>query len=629
MQIEEWVKCVCYFEYCSSLDNQLIHIYPTVDFTQNELKSLFSLSFPRVVGNVIDQFYSFTLSKGENILYGYVYYDSTQSNLPPPTLSLWSSTSSEDEEAEEEEAEEDQEEKKQKTKRKTKKDEKLKTKNKNKKSDVIDPDSESEPDSDPDPDPEDKCGKELIQSGGRSVVILSEHPWESLFFRLLEELGPEILDDPGKLEEWYDFIAENYPKELEIDHCYPEFPLTQEQKLRVFVPGEPKSIFENSGEVSCYRRYMGLDLDIASLLSSSFNEFWKLWQLVITGEPIVVFSPQPEICSQVVRVLSSLIYPFQYQGLVVPYFTKYDSNWNKISSIDFSPQSDLPNHHPKKKNIIIGTTDYELGSNELYYWPNHLFVGLPEKEIEKKKKRDRVKEGLFMDSESIVLVHKKMLKWLNKYQKNVVIDQEYAQKTYAVRDYFFSFTNDFITPLENYINTLLPNFSTFEPFYSRIVLQGFNENEFIKNFVDDQKNNPFEKHEVSDCEQLYRKFIHTKTFQVWYKKKRDMCSEVFWKFWRKSVVHLEVGELFKEGDDPEKINLFMRLNKRLNVAIQYNDWVLYDKYLQLMQDILELLPKEFLLNLKKMIKEKKQMKKDKIEELKKNNNIINKKKKNY
>ncbi|KAJ6239559.1 hypothetical protein M0813_25021 [Anaeramoeba flamelloides] len=225
-----------------------------------------------------------------------------------------------------------------------------------------------------------------------------------------------------------------------------------------------------------------------------------------------------------------------------------------------------------------------------------------------------------MDSKPVVLVHKKMLKWLNKIQKNVSRDQEYSQKSIAIRDYFFSFTNDFTTPLEEYINTLLPNFAEFEPFYSRIVIEGFNENEYIKNFVDNPKKTPFEKHEVSDCGHLYRKFIHTKTFQVWYQKKRDMCSEVFWNFWRKSVSHIDVQELFKEGDDPEKINIFMRLNKRLNVAIQYDDWVLYDKYFQLMQDILELLPKEFSLNLKKILKEKKEMKSDRIKELNDNKN---------
>ncbi|KAJ6239560.1 hypothetical protein M0813_25022 [Anaeramoeba flamelloides] len=345
---------------------------------KNKNNNRFSLSFPRVAGHAVDQFYSFTLQRGENILHGYVYYDSTPSNLPPPTLSLWSSTSSEEDT--DNGYEEDEKEKKKDELKEMSEEEKNGKQNFEQDNwDLIDSESESE--SDPDPDPEEKCGKELIQSGGRSVVILSEHPWESLFFRLLEELGPEILDDPGKLEEWYDFIAESYPKKLEIDHCYSDFPLTQEQKLRVFVPGEAKSIFENSGEVLCYQEYMGLDLDVASLLSSCFNEFWKLWQLVITGEPIVVFSPQPEICSQVVRVLCSLIYPFQYQGLVIPYFTKYDSNWNKISSIDFSPQSILPKHHPKRKSIIIGTTDYELGSNELYYWPNHLFIGVPEKEM--------------------------------------------------------------------------------------------------------------------------------------------------------------------------------------------------------------------------------------------------------
>ncbi|KAJ3440611.1 hypothetical protein M0812_14280 [Anaeramoeba flamelloides] len=611
MEIEEWVKSICYFEFRSSLHNQLIHIYPTIDLTQNEQKSLFSLAFPRVVGTPQEQFYSFNIKRGENILHGYAYFDPAASTLPPLHSDLWSSSSDEEDEQQQQDLEKILQEtkyqsylKKNKSKNKEKQKEKEKKKKKKKKtkkkSEPTKDESSSESELDQDPDKENLCGKQLFSSGGRSVVVLTKYPWESLFFRLLEELGPEILDDPGCLEAWYNFIEENWPNKLEINQCYTEFPLTREQRLRLFVPGEAESIFEHSGEVSCYQNYMGLDLDIASLLKPVFGDLWKLWQLVLTGEPIVVFAPQPEICSQVVRVLCSLIYPFQYQGLVIPYCTKYDSNWNRISSIDFSPKSNLPKHHPKKKNIIVGTTDYELGATDLYYWPNHLFVGK-----KKKKKRDRIKEGLFMDSENTVLVHKKMHKWLTKEIKQVSIDQEMAQKTIAIRDYFYHFTKDFISPFESYFNTLLPNMVEFDPFYSQMELKGFNETEFIENMLSGKKKLPFQKNEVSDIEFLYKKFIHTKTFKIWYNNQRDLCAEVFWNYSRKAVIHIELQELLKDNDDnEEKIKLFKLLDKKCGEALSYNDLEFYQKYIQLMKEIVSLLPKKLSRNLEKILLKK-------------------------
>ncbi|KAJ6230995.1 hypothetical protein M0813_00806 [Anaeramoeba flamelloides] len=656
MEIKEWIKCVCYFEYNSSFHNQLIHIYPTIDFTQNELKSIFSLSFPRTINEPKAQFYSFILRRENHVLHGYTFYDPSITSFPPLTGDKWSSSSSVSSSDNENENEKNKKENKNKNKKKKKKKKKKtnqensqnseeyeikkenenekekeigKNKEKNKKEKEKEKEKENQNekekqtltlkrtkfDPNTDPDPDFLCGTELLLKGGRSVVILSEHPWESLFTCLLEELGPDIMDDPGRLEAWFDFIVENWPTELKRNYCYAEFPLTPEQRLRVFIPGEPQSIFEHSGEVSCYERYFGLDLDICELLWPAFDDLWNLWQLLITGESIVVFAPQPEICSQVVRALCSLIYPFEYQGYVIPYCTKYDQNWNFIRSIDFTPKEKLTTEEVEsRKSIIVGTTDYSLGVSTFYHWPNHLFIGLPDRDIEKKKKKkDRVKQGLFMDKQSIVLVHKQMLKWLTQVQKNVSYAQESSQKTTAIRDYFFSFTNDFMNPFEVYFNTLIPDMGSLEPFYTRMVLKGFDENEFIQRLTNGKSSLPFQKHEVTDCEFLYRKFIHTQTFKVWYQNKRNLCAHVFWKYWRKAVLHLEAYELFKQGGDPEKINLFMRLGKRVDVAKQYDDWELFDKYVQLMEQILIDLPKELRSNLDKVVVQKKLDKIEKIE----------------
>lgn len=62
-----------------------------------------------------------------------------------------------------------------------------------------------------------------------------------------------------------------------------------------------------------------------------------LWELVITCEPLIVMAPTPDVCSQVVSSLVSLITPLKYSRDYRPFFTIHDSEFKEYTSKKQSP----------------------------------------------------------------------------------------------------------------------------------------------------------------------------------------------------------------------------------------------------------------------------------------------------
>lgn len=80
------------------------------------------------------------------------------------------------------------------------------------------------------------------------------------------------------------------------------------------------------------------------------NNLWYMWELVITGEPILIVSAQPSSCSHIVLGLVSLIHPIQCESDYRPYFTLYDHDFKHFSSLHDLNPSNLP-------PIILGVTN--------------------------------------------------------------------------------------------------------------------------------------------------------------------------------------------------------------------------------------------------------------------------------
>ena len=74
---------------------------------------------------------------------------------------------------------------------------------------------------------------------------------------------------------------------------------------------------------------------------------WTLWELVVTGSDVVVYSPSAEVCSAVVVALVSLAAPLPFAGDYRPYLSLSDSDTSALSSSDTG----------KAKGRIVGITN--------------------------------------------------------------------------------------------------------------------------------------------------------------------------------------------------------------------------------------------------------------------------------
>lgn len=114
---------------------------------------------------------------------------------------------------------------------------------------------------------------------------------------------------------------------------------------------EVAGLFQELGLFSCFQAHIG--------------HLWKLWELVITGQPLLVFAATPQECGDAVLAAVSLIAPISYGGDFRPYFTIYDGDFREIADAhDASKGVKLPSG-------IIGVTN-PIFLKVFRHWPNLL-----------------------------------------------------------------------------------------------------------------------------------------------------------------------------------------------------------------------------------------------------------------
>lgn len=88
------------------------------------------------------------------------------------------------------------------------------------------------------------------------------------------------------------------------------------------------------------------DINIYSLLGhSKIDLIFKIWEIVLLNKSLMVLADTPNLCSEMIYGLISIIFPIAYNGNFRPYFTIFDKNF------DFLKSSGL------EKNFLIGVTN--------------------------------------------------------------------------------------------------------------------------------------------------------------------------------------------------------------------------------------------------------------------------------
>lgn len=186
---------------------------------------------------------------------------------------------------------------------------------------------------------------ERLKRGGeqKSVVILSHCPYTSVFRPLLQIMGPLYFDIGSKALNYIAAYVSKWPTPVPGQQV--ELPIGN-ASLKVNLPPShslpsDSGFFEDSASSlapllpSNLSIPQGLfhDSDLFGTYRGLLMQLWKLWELLLVGEPILIIAPTPPQCCEAVAGLVSLVAPLLFSVDFRPYFTIHDPEFANLNSL--------------------------------------------------------------------------------------------------------------------------------------------------------------------------------------------------------------------------------------------------------------------------------------------------------
>ena len=103
--------------------------------------------------------------------------------------------------------------------------------------------------------------------------------------------------------------------------------------------------------------------DLFSACQPVLAHIQMLWELVLTGEPLVVMATVPSVCAHTVQALVSMISPLKYCTDYRPYFTIHDTEFREYTTKTQAPPA-----------VILGVTN-PFFAKTLQHWPHVVRIG--------------------------------------------------------------------------------------------------------------------------------------------------------------------------------------------------------------------------------------------------------------
>lgn len=413
----------------------------------------------------------------------------------------------------------------------------------------------------------------------KSVVLMSPHPYVGLYKKVMSVVGP-IFFDCGQtlLEATYQNIA-----------CWPpptpgrtfELPILG-STLTYHVPFSSSTphIIDPSTRVLAFtpRDQVVSNLqsvNIYSVFRAMPTKLWLLWELVLTGEPILLVSPSPTQCSDAVIGLVSLISPLRYCGDYRPYFTIHDS--------DFRTYTHVPSGQETIPSLILGATN-PFFFKALSHFPHVVTVGAATQAAGSRPstppkvpgtQRDRVSQHVTDYKQGINTPHKSLIEPDARILKQLISPSSTsfssspatstpltaAVNNELLRRHFLRLTESFLVPLERYFTSLMPFARTISLFHRPPRLKPFNKSEFLeilssldKQYVVQSKSKELE---------LYKRFLSSVNFQGWFSERKQAALEQLNTIYRKMIMEADITVLIKGRSNVDVVDLYMRLREQL------------------------------------------------------------------
>lgn len=425
----------------------------------------------------------------------------------------------------------------------------------------------------------------------KSVVLLSPHPYVGLFKKVMSVVGPLYFECGSTLLEaayhnvalWPEpasgktfelpILGSTLTYHVPFSSSTPHI-IDPSTRVLAFTPRD--QVVSNLQSVNVYNVFQAIP-----------SKLWLLWELVLTGEPLLIVSPSPPQCSDAVIGLVSLISPLRYCGDYRPYFTIHDS--------DFRTYTQPPPENGKIPSLLLGVTN-PFFFKALSHWPHVITVGAQPSSSQIRHttppkipvmQRDRVSKHVTDYKQGVQSTHKALVEPESKILKQLISPTSSsslsslssslsssptnspppssplsaAVNNELLRRHFLRLTESFLVPLERYFTSLMPLARNISLFNRPPRLKPFNKAEFLdiiasldKGYIINNKSKEIE---------LYKRFLLCANFQGWFQERKQAALQQLTILYRKIIFEADIPTLLKGRNNVETVDLYMRLREQL------------------------------------------------------------------
>ncbi|XP_075112519.1 uncharacterized protein LOC107761152 isoform X2 [Nicotiana tabacum] len=452
---------------------------------------------------------------------------------------------------------------------------------------------------------------ERLKRGGeqKSVVILSHNPFSSVFRPLLQIMGPLYFDIgkkalnfiaayvsmwsapvPGQLMELPIGNA-TLKVNLPPAHCMPlDCGVLFEELASPIAPFLPSNQSVPQG--------LFHDADLFGTFRGLLMQLWKLWELLLIGEPILIIAPTPPQCCEAVTGLVSLVAPLLCSIDFRPYFTIHDPDFAHLNSLQegaaFPP-------------MILGVTNLFF-LKALRSIPHVLSVGNPTVNATRLPFTARAStgripagpEGLSLPNLSLrrfapsnflnamklrrdgplclMTEHKEAI-WssyapITKPDTSILnrlIDAGLSPRVEEsmsvvnndiLRRHFLELTTNFLAPFGPYYRPTTPSEGS-SPYVDPPPLPTFNAEDFLASLSARGPGKFLLKRMKSNWLDLYRRFLKGNNFLPWFQRKRAVAEQEQCRLWRQAKMRADIQQLISRMSELEIVDTFNAIERHL------------------------------------------------------------------
>ncbi|XP_048743475.1 protein DENND6A-like isoform X3 [Ostrea edulis] len=388
----------------------------------------------------------------------------------------------------------------------------------------------------------------------KSVVLVSRLPFVALFNELVSIIAPGYFDNGEPSLEAACHDIDQWPCPLGGDTVsLPIFGTVIQPVLPA--PTILPSLYE---------------IDIFSSFQTILPHIQMLWELVLTGEPLVVMAASPSVTSAAVQALISLIGPQKFCSDYRPYFTIHDSEFKEYTTKTQAPPS-----------VVLGVTN-PFFAKTLQHWPHIIRIGemmtqVPKgfnklKKVSSMKTLD-AKPGVYTRYKPFLSKDKGILK---RIIKGMQAKRPVEAQNAILRRYFLELTQSFMIPLERYMGSLMPlqrnisphkdfELSEYLNFQCPPSLRPFDTDEFLKTL---ERSGPQLTSGIKgDWEGLYRRFFRSPNFEGWYQHRQIEVNQKLQILHMEALCNADLTDWIQDKEEVEVVDLVLRIREKLAFTV--------------------------------------------------------------